>query len=383
MPLPHRARPSLRGGQLVLALGALALAAAAAAAPGPGVAYVSNQSGDVSVIDLATLEPTGTVDPGGKEPRGIGVTADGKLLVVANREGGAVAVIDRASGKLLRHIPIGQNPEFVRTRGHLAFVSYEPGSAGKPPAAAGSAPASAAEAPAASGPEAGGEKGKGGKGGDDDEPATPAHVAVVDLDKGKVLLSIRGGRETEGIEFTPDGRNVIVANEADNNLTMHSIATGKVVRTVDLKSYGLRPRGIKRAPDGRHYVATLEFSNLAAVLDANLKVVDTIKTAEAPYGLAFDRSGAKLYVAAARGKVLQVFDARTWAPEKDIPIGNRCWHFSFTPDDRNILVACGRSNEIIVIDAKTQEAVKHIPDAQLPWGIVTYPKAPGSLDAVE
>jgi YVTN family beta-propeller protein len=66
-----------------------------------------------------------------------------------------------------------------------------------------------------------------------------------------------------------------------------------------------------------------------------------------------------------------------------VPIGTRCWHFSFTPDDRNILLACGRSNEIVVVDATTLEAVKHIPDAQLPWGIVTYPKSPGSLDQPE
>ena len=43
----------------------------------------------------------------------------------------------------------------------------------------------------------------------------------------------------------------------------------------------------------------------------------------------------------------------------------------------------GIANEIVVVDTTTLEAVKHIPDAQLPWGIVTYPKAAGSLDQVE
>ena len=58
--------------------------APAQAAPGPQ-AYISNQSGNVSVIDLATLEVTGEIEAYGKEPRGIGLTADGKLLVTANR----------------------------------------------------------------------------------------------------------------------------------------------------------------------------------------------------------------------------------------------------------------------------------------------------------
>ncbi len=342
-----------------------------AAEPTSGVAYVSNQSGDVSVVDLATMEITGKVDAYGKEPRGIGVTADGRLLVVANREGGRVAVIDRATGKLLRHVPIGSNPEFVRVRGHMAFVSYEPSSNGNAPRAPGAKP----PAQRSSGAQ--------GKGSDDEEEHQPAHIAIVDLDKGKVVRSIKGGLETEGIEFAADGKHLLVTNEADNSVTVHEIATGRLVKTVDVKAYGNRPRGIKMAPDGKSYVVTLEFSNVFVVLDGNYDIVKTVKTGESPYGVAFDRSGERLFVAAARSKLLQVFDAKSYSLIKEIPTGARCWHFSFTPDDRNILVACGRSNEIVVIDAKTLEPIKHIADAQTPWGIVTYPKAVGSLDRTE
>jgi YVTN family beta-propeller protein len=355
-------------------LAAAASTAASAAAPAGAVAYVSNQNGDVMVVDLATMAPSGTVSAYGKEPRGIGVTADGKYLVLANREGGSIAVIDRASGKLVRHVAVGANPEFVRTRGHFAFVSYEPESTGEAPP----------RRPTASGPTAPAAPASGEAGRHEEEEAhNPARVAVVDLDAGKVLRSFQGGLETEGIEFSADGRHIIVANEADNTLTVHDMETGKVVKTIDVKTYGNRPRGIKRAPDGKSYVTTLEFSNLLLVLDGQYNVVRTVKTAEAPYGVAFDRSGDRLYVAAARSKVLQVFDTHTWSLVKDVPTGQRCWHFSFTPDDKDILVACGRSSEVVVIDAATLQPVKRIPDNQLPWGVVTYPKSPGSLDQVE
>jgi len=350
-------------------LAALAWSDAAAAGPAPGVAYVSNQNGDVSVIDLATMSATGSVSAYGKEPRGIGVTADGKLLVVANREGGRVAVIDRASGQLLRHVAVGDNPEFVRVRGHLAFVTCEPSSSSGPPGAPASGPKP--PEPAASGP------------GKDDDSKEPAHIAVVDLDTGRLVRSITGGLETEGIEFSADGRRLLVTNEADNNVSVHDIATGKLLHKIDLKAWGTRPRGIKISPDGKRYVVTLEFSNTFVVIDSNYRVVQSVKTGEAPYGIAFDRGGKRLFVAAARSKTLQVFDADTFEPLKDVATGSRCWHFSFTPDDRNILVACGRSNEIVVIDAQTLEPVKRIADSQLPWGIVTYPKAAGSVDQVE
>ena len=351
-------------------LAALAWSHAAAAGAASGVAYVSNQNGDISVIDLATMSTTASVSAYGKEPRGIGVTADGKLLVVANREGGRIAVIDRASGQLLRHVAVGDNPEFVRVRGHMAFVTCEPSSSAGPPGAPASG-ATSLGATAASGSAK------------DDDSHEPAHIAVVDLDTGRLVRSITGGLETEGIEFSADGQRLLVTNEADNNVSVHDIETGKLLRKIDLKAWGTRPRGIKISPDGKHYVVTLEFSNAFVVIDDSYRVVQTVKTGEAPYGVAFDGAGKRLFVAAARSKVLQVFDADTFAPIKDVATGARCWHFSFTPDDRNILVACGRSNEIVVIDARTLEPVKRIADSQLPWGIVTYPKSAGSVDRLE
>jgi YVTN family beta-propeller protein len=371
MSMPSRSRSLAFS--FAVSLGAL-LAALPAHAADAGFAYVSNQNGDVSVIDLATMEVSGSISAYGKEPRGIGVTADGKLLVLANREGGRVAVIDRASGKLLRQVPIGSNPEFVRTRGHMAFVSYEPSSTGKAPPKAGAKPAA---------DEGAKEGGKEDAGKDDDENHEPAHVAVVDLDKGKVVRSIKGGMETEGIEFAADGKHIIVTNEADDNIAVHEVATGKVVKTIDTKPWGKRPRGIKMAPDGKSYVATLEFGNAFIVLDGDYNVVKKVKTGESPYGVSFDRAGKRLFVAAAKSKTLQVFDTKTWASIKDVPTGNRCWHFSFTPDEKSILLACGRSNEVIVIDAETLEPVKHIADSKLPWGVVTYPKSMGSLDRPE
>ncbi|MBN9203234.1 amine dehydrogenase large subunit [Methylibium petroleiphilum] len=337
-------------------------AAPAQAAGEAGLAYVSNQNGELSVIDLATMEVTKEFSSPGKEPRGLGVTADGKLLVTANRADGNISVIDRETGKLLSTVVIGKNPEFVRTRGHMAFVSFEPASDGKPPPKPGSPEAMAAE------------KAK------DDDDESPAYVAVVDLKAGKVLRRIRGGLETEGIEFSADGKHILVTNEEDDNITVHNIATGKKIKTVDVKPYGDRPRGIKRAPDGKSYVATIEHGNTLVVMDGKYKVVKSVPTGDTPYGLAFDRSGERLFVANAKSKTLQVYNAKTYETIKTIPTGERCWHFTFTPDDKQLLIACGRSNEVVVIDATTLEPTKRIADKKLPWGIVTYPKSVGSLD---
>jgi YVTN family beta-propeller protein len=77
---------------------------------------------------------------------------------------------------------------------------------------------------------------------------------------------------------------------------------------------------------------------------------------------------------------LEVFDAKTFEKIKDIPTANRCWHFTFTPDDKQILLACGKSDAVLVIDAEKLEVTKQIEVKNLPWGLVTYPKSMGSLD---
>jgi DNA-binding beta-propeller fold protein YncE len=352
---------SSRPARLLVAVVTASLALPACAAG--GFAYVSNQKGNVTTIDLANFETVGEIDIGGASPRGIGVTADGRLLVVATRDKGDLAVVDLKTRKLLRRIPIGKNPEFVRVRGDQAFVSFEPASAGGPPPKPGSKEAAELKQKRA------------------DDKEEPARIAVIDLKAGKKTAEIVGGMETEGIEFSADGSKIIVTNEEDNNLTVHDIASGKLLKTVDTKPYGVRPRGIKMAPDGKSYVATIEFGNKLVVLDPEFRVVKEVATGDTPYGVAFGRDGSRLYVALAKGKALQVFDAASFAALAEYPIGDRCWHFSFTPDDRHILLACGRSDEVVVLDAASGKIVKRIADKQMPWGIVTYPKSFGSLDA--
>ena len=345
-----------------LTIAALGLALALPAGAADGIAYVSNQKGNITLIDLKTFEAAGGIDIGGASPRGLGVTADGKLLVVAVRDKGDLAVVDLQTRKVIKRIPIGKNPEFVRVRGNQAFVSFEPAAETGPP------------------PKPGSKEALELKNKREKEKEEPARIAIVDLKAGKKTAEIVGGMETEGIEFSTDGKKIIVTNEDDNSVTVHDIASGKLLKTIDTKPYGDRPRGIKAAPNGKSYVATIEHGNKLVVLDAGFNVVKAVPTGDTPYGVAFGRDGSRLYVALAKGKTLQVFDAASVTSIAEHPIGDRCWHFTFTPDDKHILLACGRSDEVVVLDAASGKVVKRIADKQMPWGIVTYPKSFGSLD---
>ncbi len=331
-----------------------------------GFAYVTSQNSTtaaISVIDLSTMEVVKTFDVKAEGPRGLGITDDGKKLIVATRENESISVIDTATGEVIQQINVGKNPEFVRVHGSFAFISSEPSAVGGPPPKPGSKAAEQKD-----------------DDDDDDDDKVPARIAIVDLEKGEKIREIIGGPETEGIEFSADGKELIITNEADNTVTVHNIESGELIKTINTHEYGDRPRGIKISPDGQTFVATLEYGNKFMVLDKEYNFVRTVDTGKVPYGIAFDATGKYIYVAANKEKALQVFDATTYEKIKDIPTGDRCWHFSFTPDDKQLLLACGKSDAIFVIDVEKQEVTKQIEVKDMPWGVVTYPKSMGSLD---
>jgi YVTN family beta-propeller protein len=321
-------------------------------------AYVTSEKAGVGVIDLDQMTLTKTFPVGADGPRGLSLNADGTRLLVANKNTSDLAVIDTASGQVVQRVKIGQNPEYVRVHNGYAYVTYEPGESGGPPAANGKPGAD-----------------------DDDANKPPAEIAIVDMKSWRVIRSVTSGHETEGIEFSRDGNTMLVTNEGDDTVSVYHARTGAPVRTIKLAAGG-RPRGIRLSPDGKNYIVTLESLSKFVVIDARtFKVVKTVDTRLGPYGVAFGPGGKRLFVAASRDKTIQVFDGHSYAHVADVPVGQRCWHFSFTPDGAKLLVACGRSDAVYVLDAESYQPIKQIGALPLAWGIVTYPHSDGSIES--
>jgi len=323
------------------------------------VAYVTEEDGGVSVIDLNRLAVVKRVHPSDVAPRGLGLTFDGRFLVTANKDSADMTVFDTRGLRLdlVRRIPVGDNPEFIKMfpTGRWLFTSFEPGSAGGPPQETAAGEEQQEE---------------------NEKPSEIVSFSVADWSRGQVFTA---GKETEGLEFSADGTLLIVANEAQDNIGIFQTGTGQLVKSVDLAMYGRRPRGVKRSPDGNSYAVTMEGSSTLLLLDPDFHVMKRTMTAAKPYGVAFDRSGRRIFVAAAGARTLQVYGADSLQLVAEAPIGQRCWHFTFTPDDRRLLLACGRSNNVYVIDANSYQPITVIGGFQVPWGILTHPRAFGSL----
>jgi YVTN family beta-propeller protein len=322
------------------------------------VAYVSEEDGEISVIDLNTMQVVKRVHPKDIAPRGLGLTFDGKYLFTANKDTADGVVFDARNLKVIQRVPIGDNPEFVKLHpsGKWLFTSFEPGSSGGPP-----------------------KEGPAGTETDDNADEPRSQIVSFNVGDWSRVHAFPAGKETEAIEFSSDGNQLIVANEAQDNLGVYEIETGRLLQNISLATYGKRPRGVKVSPQGDSYAVTKEGSGTLLTLDQNFKVMRTVSTAAKPYGVAFDRLGKRIFVVAAAARKLQVYSADSLQPLGEVAVGQRCWHFTFTPDDSKILLACGRSNNVYVVDVNSYQTISVIGGFQTPWGIVTYPRAFGSL----
>ncbi len=102
------------------------------------VAYVSEEEGGISVIDLSTLKVIRSGGPSDLSPRGLAVTFDGKYVITSNKNTRDGAVFSTEDLRLLKRIPIGEGPEFIKINpaGDRLFATFEPSSQGGPPGAA-------------------------------------------------------------------------------------------------------------------------------------------------------------------------------------------------------------------------------------------------------
>lgn len=175
-------------------------------------------------MDTRTLKPVSEINVGAS-PRGLAISPDGRWLLTANQGTSDVSVVDTTSLKEAKRIPLGKSVEFMRIspNGSRAFVTYEPSSRGGPPS-------------------------KGDDKGEGEKQATPAEVAVIDLRRWAVVGRMKAAPETEGIEFSPDGKFVLVANEGDHTAAVYDMATLEKAKTIDVSPFGSRPRGVPGDP---------------------------------------------------------------------------------------------------------------------------------------
>jgi YVTN family beta-propeller protein len=314
-----------------------------------GRLYVTNESsGDLSVVDVATMRVVATI-PLGKRPRGIRLSPDKSTLYVAlsgsplappgvdestlpppDKKADGIGVVDVKTGKLLRVIPGGSDPEqlAVSRDGKWLFVANE----------------------------------------------DVAQASVIEVDDGKVIATIPVGEEPEGVEMRPDGKVVYVTSEETGEVFVIDAVAPRLITKF---TAGPRPRSTGFLPDNRRaYVGSENGSSVLLVDAVAHKVLKTIKLTGPmvrPMGVVASPDGRYVFVTTGRGKGVVIIDTATDTPVGSIEAGERPWGIAVSPDGATVFTANGPSNDVSFIDVATRRVTAKVKVGDRPWGVAFVP----------
>lgn len=310
---------------------ALALAAVCCGAQAQGTAYVSSEKDDaLTLIDTATLAIKGTIKTC-KRARHVQRLPDGKLMVACT-DANAADIIDVTTGKAVRRIPLGDEPEAfdVSPDGKTIYVSNE------------------------------------------DE----GEASFIDAATGKVLKKVKVGEEPEGVKLSADGKTLYVTSEVASLVHVIDTATAKVVKNVKV---GKRPRRMAITADGKELWVTNELDTSVSIIStADHSVVATIKfevkgaRAEdiTPVGITMTKDGKRAFVGLGKANHVAFVDVAARKVTGLVLVGKRAWNVTLNKAESQLWVVNGLSDDVTVVDVAGVKAIKSIPVGRVPYGVV-------------
>lgn len=296
-----------------------------------GTAWVSSEKDDaLTLIDTQTLTVKGTV-PTCKRGRHIQRLPDGKLMVACT-DSNAADVIDPATQKSVRRVPLGDEPEAfdLSPDGKTIYVSNE------------------------------------------DE----AEASFVDAATGKVLKSVKVGQEPEGVKVSADGKTLYVTSEVASLVHVIDVAQAKVVKNIKV---GKRPRRMAITPDGKELWVTSELDTSVSIVNtADHSVAATLKFQVkgakpediTPVGITMTRDGKRAFVALGRANHVAFVDVAARKVTDLVLVGKRAWNVALDKAQQRLWVVNGLSDDVTVVDVAAAKAVKSIPVGRVPYGVV-------------
>lgn len=225
---------------------------------------VSEPGNTLTVIDLVTRTVRDTLDLGEyRQPHGLAVSRDGTRLWVTAEAAQSVLELDAATGALLKVWKTGQNTSHMLAPGvdeaKLFIANIRSGSA-----------------------------------------------TIIDRATDRVT-SLETGPGAEGVDFSPDGREVWVTNRADSSISILDARGDTLLAKIE--SGGRFPIRVKFTPDGREAWVSCLQSDAVTVFDARTRaLLATIPVGAAPVGIQMSPDGTRAYVANTNADLVTVFD---------------------------------------------------------------------------
>jgi YVTN family beta-propeller protein len=128
------------------------------------------------------------------------------------------------------------------------------------------------------------------------------------------------GKGPEGIDLSPNGREVWSAHSQDGGISIIDVASRKVVQTFDVGTK--RSNRVKLTPDGKFALVSDLSAGELVVVDAPARtVIKRVPLGNSPAGILIPSGGGRAYVAVTGSNLVAVVDLSTWTVTKKIQAG--------------------------------------------------------------
>ena len=212
-------------------------------------------------INLKTLAIDGLAQVG-MVPKYVAVTPNDKYVLVSNWCSYDLSVVDHATLREVRRIPLGAYPRgiAVNSSSTIAYIAI----------------------------------------------MGSYNVARIDLTNFGVTTFHDVGRSPRHLVLSPDGRRLYVTLNGDNRVVAVDTATGRVVA----RTYtGSQPRSMAMSSDGQAlYVVNYDSNTVSILRISDLRVVRTFPAPGHPIGVTYDPTTHRVWIACYSGEIL-VYDA--------------------------------------------------------------------------
>ena len=291
--------------------------------------------GALAIIDRVSGRVLHHVLTGGDEPTGVAVTPDGSIAVVTNSLSGSVAFVDLKSLKTVTLALRGMPWDVVLSPdGSRAYISV----------------------------------------------SQLDQVAVIDVAARKVVGTIPTGRRPRALAITPDGATVVSANMTAGSISY--LDTASMTQRAQGSTPAVNLRGIAVFPDGRRVFVVGQRAQNERPTETAIGIWSNQAFVQVPNGprngvqnlwldlmgqdvadpdsVVLDPGRTRAFVTCSGGHSLNVIPLRDGETQTVQNIGAHPRGLAFTPDGKEIWVANMLGNDIAVVDPQSLRIERRI-----------------------
>jgi YVTN family beta-propeller protein len=219
----------------------------------------------------------------GPDPEQFDVSADGKLLFVANENSASMSIVDIAKGLVTHTLPVGEEPEGVKVspNGKFVYVTSE----------------------------------------------TDSTVTVIDIETARVIKVFKVGGRPRSVAFLANGSRAYVTGETAGSVTVVDAVKHEPIKEVQIGEIGvIRPMTVIISLDSKKAYVSTGRGHKVFVLDTVSDTVSgSVEVGARPWGITLSPDGKKLYSANGPSNDVTEVDLASLTVTKHIKAGTGPW----------------------------------------------------------